>query len=107
MIKRNKFTPDEIHDLATQLGPSKSRYISENDVKNILEDYTDGTCYPNTPYEVYEEIAVFARDLEERAKSLRSIEQSFRCPLTEIPKLINDDIKTIQKIAAWRLNLGR
>jgi hypothetical protein len=58
-------------------------------------------------FEAYEDLASEASALEHQARIIRSTVKVFKCPTDDLPKMINDDNKSIAAIAIWRLALGR
>lgn len=106
-MKKPKYTAEEVHNLLLKI--EKERSTAPNgafETKEALSSFVLCEGESNLD-EAYEEIASEAATLEKRAKVLRSVVNAFKCPVKELPKLINDTNNIIKEIARWRMLLGR
>lgn len=109
-MKKPMYDVGEIHDLLSEIekdtnsSPSGAFSVTKDALNSFI--LFDGKV-DDKPYNAFQEIAAEAYNLEQDAKELRRIVRTFKCPMTKVPKLINDENSIIANIARWRLNLGR
>lgn len=109
-MKKPMYSVEEIHNLVLTLEkdrgsfPPEAMSVTKESLSNFIlyEGEIEGH-----PFQAFQGIASEAYNLEQNAKRLRKIARSFKCPIIEVPKLINDENSVISEVAKWRLKLGR
>ena len=86
--------------------PSGALSVVKDALSSYLLSEESPSLYERTE-EAFDEIAKEAAAHERKAKELRAIENTFKCAMLKVPKLMNDKNPIISKIARWRLLLGR
>jgi hypothetical protein len=109
-MKKLMYSVNEIRELVLELEKDKDSFLQEdiNVTKNSLSIFVlyEGNI-DGHPFEAFQGIASDAYILEQRAKQLRNIVRAFKCPVKDLPTLMNDENSMISAIARWRLKLGR
>lgn len=109
-MKKPMYSVEEIHNLILELEKNKESFPQEeiSVTKESLSFFvlSEGEIEGH-PFQAFQGIAAEAYNLEQDAKQLRRIARSFKCPVKDLPTLMNDENPIISEIARWRLKLGR
>ena len=109
-MKKPMYSVEEIHELLKNVedidesSPSGGLSTTKESLNSFV--LFEGEC-EGKPFDPCMGIAATAYGYEQKAKELRKIIRTFKCPVVELPKLINDNNPIISTVAHWRLKLGR
>ena len=109
-MKKPMYSVEEIHNFILELEKDRDSFPQE-EVSVTKDSLSSFVLYEGNidgrSFEAFQGIAAEAYGLEQTAKKLRKITRSFKCPVKDLPTLMNDENSIISAVARWRLKLGR
>lgn len=113
-MKKPVFDVEEIRELLNQLDNIDGNTENLSSVRENLSSHILYSCaseedtgLDKISVEAYQGIAAEAYSLEIEAKQLRTIVRTFKKPMIDLPKDMNNDNEIISTIARWRMKLGK